>query len=51
MNHLTDQSVAEYKKIIREDYGVDLNDHQARESAEQMVQFALHILPQPKAAQ
>ncbi len=44
--NLTDSDLAEFREIIREDYGVELTPEQAKREAEALVHFA-YLLTQP----
>ncbi len=48
MLKLTDSDVADFAKIISEDYGVELSQEDARREAENALRFALLILHPPK---
>jgi hypothetical protein len=45
---LTDSEVADFARIIREDYGVPLSPSEARTEAEGILRFAAIILHPPK---
>ncbi len=44
MSHLTDSEVAEFKQLVREEYGIELGDDDARMQAEQFLQFMYPLL-------
>lgn len=51
MTRLTDQDVAEFGALIREEYGITLTPSEARTKAEEVMRFALLLLHPPKKKQ
>lgn len=49
MLKLSDSDVADFAKIIREDYGVGLSPEDARREAESVLRFAYLILHPPRS--
>lgn len=41
---LTDAELAEFKKLVQEEYGIELSDDEARVQAEQFAQFMYPLL-------
>ena len=44
---LTDADIGDFKTIIKEDYGVELLPEEARQEAEQLMQFAFSLFKPP----